>query len=490
MIETPNDGRKENLRQWGIADRREDRPSMWYPIKIDGIEVYPYKEDGTEGRWRVGEDMAKELLDAGKLELVKKGSIYNIYRIFDSGISVTPYDTLLLDDIGTTAKGATALKALDMSKIFDYSKPVELIKHFVMLATDEEDIILDFFSGSSTTAHSVMELNSECVSSKRKWIMVQLGEKTDEKSEAYKKGYHTICDIGKERIRRAGEKIQNGHHGSDIDVGFKVFRVGETNIKWNSFIDLGQLNLSQVETTPDLVDFMPGSNDIDIVYELMLRQRDVPLSESLEQVTDIGDRTGNRCIDKRINELTVIANDYYDHFAAALAYKMKMEAMKRQGARNDLTSRQNGTKYRTDVAIAEQTGESARNVQRYIRLTELIPDLLELVDKKRLNFTIAVDISYIPQDVQKWIYEYICDNGFIKPNQIAALRNYLGQGPVTQSLMISILNSHIPVKAPARKVTLNEKKLTKYFPKNYSSEDMEKVIESLLEKWKQEQEVK
>lgn len=121
-------------------------------------------------------------------------------------------------------------------------------------------------------------------------------------------------------------------------------------------------------------------------------------------------------------------------------------------------------------------------------MTELIPDLLELVDKKRLNFTIAVDISYIPQDVQKWIYEYICDNGFIKSNQIATLRNYLGQGPVTQSLMISILNSHIPIKASARKVTLNEKKLTKYFPKNYTSEDMEKVIESLLEKWKQEQE--
>ena len=139
--------------------------------------------------------------------------------------------------------------------------------------------------------------------------------------------------------------------------------------------------------------------------------------------------------------------------------------------------------------MADQVGESSKQIQRYIRLTELIPDLLEMVDTKRLNFTIAVDISYIPKDVQEWIYEYICDNGFIKPNQIAALRNYLGQGPVTQSLMISILNSHIPVKAPARKVTLNEKKLTRYFPKNYTSEDMEKVIESLLEKWKQEQEV-
>ena len=173
----------------------------------------------------------------------------------------------------------------------------------------------------------------------------------------------------------------------------------------------------------------------------------------------------------------------------AFAYKMKLEAMKRQGSSTDLTLSQNETKLRSDEILSKQVGESRAQVQRYIRLTELIPDLLELVDKKRLNFTIAVDISYIPQDVQKWIYEYICDNGFIKPNQIAALRNYLGQAPVTQSLMISILNSHIPVKAPARKVTLNEKKLTKYFPKNYTSEDVEKVIESLLEKWKQEQEV-
>ena len=176
----------------------------------------------------------------------------------------------------------------------------------------------------------------------------------------------------------------------------------------------------------------------------------------------------------------------------AFAYKMKLAAMKRQGCRHDLTSGHFDQKLSGSVSrdiLADQVGESSKQIQRYIRLTELIPDLLELVDKKRLNFTIAVDISYIPQDVQKWIYEYICDNGFIKPNQIAALRNYLGQGPVTQSLMISILNSHIPVKAPARKVTLNEKKLTKYFPKNYTSEDMEKVIESLLEKWKQEQEV-
>ena len=174
----------------------------------------------------------------------------------------------------------------------------------------------------------------------------------------------------------------------------------------------------------------------------------------------------------------------------AFAYKMKMDAMKRQGARKDLTCAQNDHKLgkKSREILGEQIGISSAQIARYIRLTELIPDLLEMVDTKRLNFTIAVDISYIPKDVQKWIYEYICDNGFIKPNQIAALRKYLEQGTVTQSLMISIMNNSIPVKAPARKITFNEKKLTKYFPQDYTTEDMEKVIESLLEKWKQEQE--
>ena len=171
----------------------------------------------------------------------------------------------------------------------------------------------------------------------------------------------------------------------------------------------------------------------------------------------------------------------------AFAYRMKLEAMKRQGVRNDLTLCQNGTKYRTDVVIAEQVGESARNVQRYIRLTELIPELLDMVDAKKLNFTIAVDISYIDKEMQKWIYEYIRDTGFIKPKQITALRKQLEEGPVNQGFMISIFNSCIVVKAPERKVVLSGKKLTKYFPEDYSETDMEKVIETLLEQWKREQ---
>lgn len=172
----------------------------------------------------------------------------------------------------------------------------------------------------------------------------------------------------------------------------------------------------------------------------------------------------------------------------AFAYKMKLGAMKRQGTRSDLTLSQNETKLRSDSELSKQVGESRAQIQRYIRLTELIPDLLEMVDSKKLNFTTAVDISYIDKQVQGWLYEYICDNGFIKPNQITELRKFIGQGNMTQSLMISILNSTIQVKAPSKKVTFNEKKLTKYFPEHYSSADMERVIVSLLEKWKEDQE--
>ena len=172
----------------------------------------------------------------------------------------------------------------------------------------------------------------------------------------------------------------------------------------------------------------------------------------------------------------------------AFAYKMKLGAMKRQGTRSDLTLSQNETKLRSDSELSKQVGESRAQIQRYIRLTELIPDLLEMVDSKKLNFTTAGDLSYIDKQVQGWLYEYICDNGFIKPNQIAELRKFIGQGNMTQPLMISILNSTIQVKAPSKKVTFNEKKLTKYFPAHYSSADMERVIVSLLEKWKEDQE--
>ena len=171
----------------------------------------------------------------------------------------------------------------------------------------------------------------------------------------------------------------------------------------------------------------------------------------------------------------------------AFAYRMKLEAMKRQGSRTDLTLSQNETKSRSDEVLSKQVGESRAQVQRYIRLTVLIPELLDLVDSKKLKFTVAVDISYIDKEIQKWIYEYIKDTGFIKPQQITALRNQLNEGSVNQVGMLTIFNKCMMVKPASRSITFSEKKLTKYFPESYSADDMERVIESLLEKWSQEQ---
>ena len=173
----------------------------------------------------------------------------------------------------------------------------------------------------------------------------------------------------------------------------------------------------------------------------------------------------------------------------AFAYKMKLDAMKRQGIRTDLTCVQNEHKSgkKSRELLGEQVGISSVQVTRYIRLTELIPELLDLVDNKKIQFTVAVDISYIDKEVQEWIYEYICDTGFIKPKQIAALRNQLNDGPINQIQMLSIFNNCVMAKKVSRSLTFSEKKLTKDFPDDYTAKDMEQVIESLLEKWMQEQ---
>ena len=149
----------------------------------------------------------------------------------------------------------------------------------------------------------------------------------------------------------------------------------------------------------------------------------------------------------------------------AFAYKMKLDAMKRQGIRTDLTCVQNEHKSgkKSRELLGEQVGISSVQVTRYIRLTELIPKLLDLVDNKKLQFTVAVDISYIDKEVQGWIYEYICDTGFIKPKQIAALRNQLNDGPINQIQMLSIFNNCVMAKKVSRSLTFSEKKLTKYF---------------------------
>ena len=167
----------------------------------------------------------------------------------------------------------------------------------------------------------------------------------------------------------------------------------------------------------------------------------------------------------------------------AFAFKMKMDAIKHQG----ITFGHDVQKW-SHEEIGKKSGMSGRQVNRYIRLTELVPELLDLVDCKKINLTLAVDISYIDKEIQKWIYEYIRDNGYIKPNQITALRKQLETETISQNFMISIFNNAIAPKKTNRKITLSEKKLTRYFPPEYSQDQMEKVIETLLEEWTKRQE--
>lgn len=171
----------------------------------------------------------------------------------------------------------------------------------------------------------------------------------------------------------------------------------------------------------------------------------------------------------------------------AFAFKMKLDAMKRQGKRTDLTSDQNVQKFQTSRdSLASEFGISGHQISRYIRLTELIPDLLELVDNKRLQITAAVEISYVDKEIQQWICEYIHENGNVKQNQIVILRQELLNGAITQSQLIDILNENAIGRIPKKKVTLSEKKLSQYFPSHYTSAEMEKVIVELLTNWKEQ----
>lgn len=196
-----------------------------------------------------------------------------------------PNTLLFQDEVGNNQEAKQETKVLfDGIGVFDGPKPVRLLEMLIRIANiSDDDIVLDFFSGSATTAHSIMSMNA---SDRReiRYILVQLPERCNNISEAYKAGYHDICEIGKERIRRAGDKIKSEHPDADIDIGFKVFRTADTNIKWNSLMNTGQIDINQMETSPDTIDFMLGAKDVDIVYELMLRQNDVPLSSKMEKI--------------------------------------------------------------------------------------------------------------------------------------------------------------------------------------------------------------
>ncbi|MDO4479281.1 MAG: ParB/RepB/Spo0J family partition protein [Lachnospiraceae bacterium] len=170
----------------------------------------------------------------------------------------------------------------------------------------------------------------------------------------------------------------------------------------------------------------------------------------------------------------------------AWSLKMKMDALRRQGCRTDLTCGTECQKLSSDE-VGEAFGLKGRQVRNYVRLTELITELMEYVDQKKIPITLAVDISYFDKQIQQWVYEYIKDNGFLKPVQIAALKEQPNLANTTQYHVISILNGALPQKSSSAKVSLSEKKLDKYFPPHYSAKQREDVIIQLLEQWSKEQ---
>lgn len=181
--------------------------------------------------------------------------------------------------------------------LFDFPKPIQIVKQLISQVTDVDDIILDFFSGSATTAHAVMQLNAED-GGNRRFILVQLPEVCDEKSEAYKAGYRNICEIGKERIRRSGKKIleENAQVSMEedkppLDVGFRVFKLDTSNLKtWDSTpIEDEQLDFLYQRMNAMVHRVKPERSDLDMVYEIMLKLG-VPLTYSVHAI-DVNDKT-------------------------------------------------------------------------------------------------------------------------------------------------------------------------------------------------------
>ena len=236
----------------------------------DFIEIPPHKNgDGIHKyhAWR----WSKQKISKESYNLIVLPNSKNGYEIYTR---IRDFNTTLLKDIITNIPNGEleVQKLFNNKKYFDYPKSVDLLKTFLGSVLDKKAIILDFFSGSATTAHAVMQLNAEDCGN-RKFIMVQLPEKTDEKSEAYKAGYKNICEIGKERIRRAGDKIK-AETGADIDYGFRVLKVDDSNMTdvYYSADEYDQNMLSKLESN-----VKADRSDIDLLFGCLL-EWGLPLS--------------------------------------------------------------------------------------------------------------------------------------------------------------------------------------------------------------------
>ena len=311
----------------------KNRPNLYYPFYVyldkpiskefyeiglekreNSIEVYPPKslKNNVQFVWRWGKEKAQAYMNK---EIVgyKLGDEYRIVQKMRHDKKIIR--SLLLDKKYSSRRGTAEVEKILGEKIFSFPKPMELLYDFIKIGTNENDIILDFFSGSATTAHATMQINYED-NLKRKYIMVQLPELVSNAK------YNTICDIGEERIRRAGEQIKaewekehpsDGLFGSDqeftTDIGFKVFKLDSTNVnEWDSNMKLDEkelaLRLGEV--------FKEGRSKEDILYEIMLKYG--VFDKQVEEINVNGKtmyRVGKRymivCLDNQITSEDVKA---------------------------------------------------------------------------------------------------------------------------------------------------------------------------------------
>ena len=278
---------------------RFNRPNLFYPIFInphpdkDGLckvsldedeefntKTLPLNSLGNESCWRWGRDRVR----ANISELVAKQKADGGWNVYEKHRKTTTKAKTIWDESYVrTEQGTIDIRNLDLGGFFDHPKPVALMQKLLSLSTQDNDIILDFFSGSGTTAHAVAELNAED-GGNRRWICVQLPELNDEKSEAYKAGYRTIADIARERIRRAGAKIRADQADKlasrdvPLDLGFRAYRVDDSNFKqWNELVSDPEEIRQQVLANLDPLE--EGATDDDLLTELLLKRGISPMTE-------------------------------------------------------------------------------------------------------------------------------------------------------------------------------------------------------------------
>ena len=277
--------------------------SLIYDIVGPDGQIYkPRVINGKQSCWRWG----KQKVESDYDQLVFKNG--NIYTKFYMPEGIKPRSLLIDDVFGRNAAGGADLKKLfNNSKPFSYPKPVSLIRHLISIACDKEGLILDFFSGSATTAQAVMRMNATD-GGNRKFIMVQLPEELSQDSEGFKAGFKNICEIGKERIRRAGAAIKEefGEKAADLDIGFRVLKLDSSNMK-DTYYAPAKLTMAS------LIDdnLKADRTSEDLLFQAML-ETDVLLSEKIErlniggkEVFSVSDGFVMACFDNELDMETV-----------------------------------------------------------------------------------------------------------------------------------------------------------------------------------------